>query len=760
MTSASHSLPPDLNEPGWLDDPREIDSFTRWQGGSAAPGRIAQSSLRIAGMHCAQCADTITQALQQVPGVIDAQVSAASQCATVRWNPAFTRPSALVAAVRASGYDATPDTAASARLERRKESRAALWRLFVAAFCAMQIMMLATPSYVSAPGELLADQKHLLDWGSWLLTLPVMWFSAAPFFRGAWRAVVQRRMGMDVPVALGIATAFVASSGAALDAGGLFGSDVYFDSLAMFISFLLGGRYLEMRARHRAESALEDATARLPQTVMRLKADGTVEVVSARQLAVGDLVRIPVGQTFAADGTITDGHTQADESLLTGESRPVDKACGDAVVAGSINLGAPVAMRVDRVGADTRYEAIVALMRAARAQRPAMFASADRWAGAFLWTVLVLAAAAGGAWSLIDPSRAVWVVVAVLVVTCPCALSLAAPSALLAAAGAMGRQGVLLRRLDAIEGLAQVQTLFIDKTGTLTQTRLHCVAVKRLAANDAAGTEELERIAASLAAWSHHPLATAVREAFSAANFVWTDVRELPGIGLEAVDALGRRWRLGRVEHGDSANAAPADGRDSARAGGGSTWLSRDGLPLARFDVDEVLRDDAAAAVKALQDDGISVQLLSGDDAHRAERMAASLGITAVHGDMTPAGKLAQVRAAQQRGEIVAMIGDGINDAPVLAQADVSLAMGEGAAVARTQADGVLVSNRLQDVVRARALSKKALRIVRQNLGWAAAYNACCVPLALIGWLPPWAAGLGMAASSLVVVGNSLRLAR
>jgi P-type Cu2+ transporter len=393
-------------------------------------------------------------------------------------------------------------------------------------------------------------------------------------------------------------------------------------------------------------------------------------------------------------------------------------------------------------------------MRAARAQRPALLASADRWAGVFLWAVLLLAAVAGGAWSLIDPSRAVWVVVSVLVVTCPCALSLAAPSALLAAAGAMGRQGVLLRRLDAIEGLARVQTLFIDKTGTLTQSRLQCVGMQRLSieSDETTSTDELQRMAASLAAWSSHPLSSAVREAFPAGGMAWTDVRELPGVGVQGVDALGRHWQLGRA---DPAAAAIADGPSGA-----STWLSRDGVPLARFDVDEVLRDDAAAAIKALQDDGIRVQILSGDDARRAERMATSLGIAAVHGEMTPARKLAQVRAAQARGEIVAMIGDGINDAPVLAQADVSLAMGEGAAVARTQADGVLVSNRLEDVVRARALSKKALRVVRQNLAWAAAYNACCVPLALIGWLPPWAAGLGMAASSLVVVANSLRLAR
>ena len=483
-----------------------------------------------------------------------------------------------------------------------------------------------------------------------------------------------------------------------------------------------------------------------PNRGLRLRTDGSTETVSVQRLARGDLVRVPVGQAFPADGPLTEGATQADEALLTGESRPVAKARGDTVVAGSLNLAAPVVMRVDRVGADTRYDAIVALMRAARTQRPALLASADRWAAPFLWAVLLAAGVAGLAWSLVDPSRAVGVLVSVLIVTCPCALSLAAPSALLAAAGAMGRQGVLLRRLDAVEGLARMQRLFVDKTGTLTEGRLRCVAAQGPEGGpvDAA----LPAVAAALAGWSGHPLAAAVREAFPATPQAWSDVSEVPGSGIQAVDAQGRLWRLG---------SAAWTGTD---AGPAQVFLACDGRVLARFVFDEQLRDDALAAVQALQADGVRVDLLSGDNTGRAQHVASILGLASAVGALQPADKLAAVRAAQQRGEVVAMLGDGINDAPVLAQADVSLAMGEGALLARSQADAILISNRLPDVAWARALARQALRIVHQNLGWAAAYNAACVPLALAGWLPPWAAGLGMATSSLVVVLNSLRLAR
>lgn len=731
-----------------LDAEGAIDACTRWDAADPAARRIAESQWRIGGMHCAACGITIEEALKRQPGVLDARVSVAGGCATVRWDAARTRASAIARAVHAAGYEAAPDTAAAARDARRAESRKAIWRLFVAAFCAMQVMMLATPSYFGHAGELAPDHRQLLDLAAWMLTLPVLVFSAAPFFAGAWRALRARRLGMDVPVALGIAVAFVASSGAAFDPGGWFGHEVYFDSLTMFVGFLLGARWLELRARHHAETRLEDATLRLPDLVLRIAADGGIESVGAAALRPGDRVRVPAGQAFAADGVVLAGRTLADEALLSGESRPAPKAPGDPVVAGSINLGAPVEMRVDRVGADTRYEAIVALMRAARGERPALLARADRFAVPFLAAVLLLACGAAAAWSVIDPKRAVWVFVSVLVVTCPCALSLAAPSALLAAAGTLGRGGLLLRRLDAIQALAQMQRLYVDKTGTLTARRLEAAA-------DGGEAAWLPR-AASLAAWSTHPLARALRAAAPQADAVaWSGVQELPGHGVEARDGEGRLWRLGRPRWVDDR----ADG-GAGDADEGSVALGRDGRLLARFRFAERVRDDARAALDALRAEGVQVALLSGDAPDRVQRIAAQLGIDAAAGGMTPEGKRLALCAAQRRGEVVAMLGDGINDAPVLAQADLSIAMGEGAAVARAEADGVLVGERLEAIVRGRTLAKKTMRVIHQNLAWAAVYNACCVPLALAGWLPPWAAGLGMALSSLVVVLNASRLSR
>jgi Cu2+-exporting ATPase len=740
----SRHMSTDKLELAALDDPAELGSFTRWS--AARDGRrVAESSFRLDGMHCATCALTIESALRAVHGVLDATVNAAARCATVRWDAELTRASRLADAVRRAGYQAVPDTAAEARSLRQRERRQMTWRAFVALFCAMQVMMFATPAYVG--GDLTPDLKRLLDWGSWLLSLPVLLFSAAPFFAGAWRSLRMRTIGMDVPVAIGIAVAFVASSGATFDPGGVLGSDVYFDSLTMFVGFLLVGRWLEMAARHRAAETLEQAIGQLPQRVMRVLADGTVEVVGLQRLRAGDTLRIPVGQAFAADGVLTHGNTQANESLLTGESRPVAKQVGDGVVAGSVNLGAPVEMRVERAGADTRYEAIVALMREARSHRPSLARSADRWAKPFLWCVLLLAAAAAAVWSVIEPSRAIWVAVSVLIVTCPCALSLAAPSALLAAAGASARRGVLWRRLDAIEALARVSHLFVDKTGTLTETQLRCVNMQRFGSLEGA---LMRRTAGSLAAWSQHPLARALREGIGGAELALHAVQETAGLGLEAEDGAGHVWRLGSAAWCEATDHTPGVG----------VWLARDGRPVARFDFDERLREDSAGALAALRHDGVRVTLLSGDGAPRVEHFGAELALDQRLGALSPEGKLAALREAQASGDVVAMVGDGINDAPVLAQADVSFAMGEGALVARANADAVLLSDSLRDVASARLLARRTMRVIRQNMLWAAAYNAACVPLAIGGWLPPWAAGLGMATSSLFVVLNSLRLAR
>ncbi|HRZ61734.1 MAG TPA: cation-translocating P-type ATPase [Rubrivivax sp.] len=744
-----------------LDDPLEQQRFTRWAV-DAAGQRIATSNLRLSGMYCAACADTIEQALLGVGGVRSASVSAAGQRAAVRWDPAATRPSALVAAVRRAGYDAAPDLAAPAREQRRAESRQALWRLFVAWFCMMQVMMLATPSYVAGPGELAPDLARLLNWGSWVLSLPVLAFSAGPFFRGFVTSLRRRRISMDVPVAIGIAVTFVASSGATFDPGGWFGHEVYFDSLTMFVSFLLAARWFELRAHHRAAATLEGALDSMPQQAERLLADGASETVSVQRLQRGDRVRVALGQAFPADGRLLDGPTHVDEALLSGESTPLPRAAGDEVVAGSLNVGAPVTVAVERAGADTRYEAIVALMRDAFSQRPSLARVADRWAGPFLWTVLALASGAALVWSRLDPQRAVWVAVAVLIVTCPCALSLAVPATLVSAAGGLARRGALVQRLDALETIARLDHLFLDKTGTLTEPALRLVRVElRQPGSGLADEAGALAAAAALAQWSAHPLSAALRAAEAApAPWAWQAVRELPGQGLEARDPAGMRWRLGSRAWAGAGAGRADDAADPTRATPAQVWLHADDGRCAAFAFDEGLRQGAAEAVRALRAMGLRLTLLSGDDRQRAQRLAQTLQIGDAVGEATPQSKLDAVAAAQAAGARVGMVGDGVNDAPVLARADASFAMGQGALVARAQADVVLIANRPMDLVHAIGTARRSMTIVRQNLVWAIAYNAACVPLALAGWLPPWGAGLGMAASSLGVVLNATRAAR
>jgi Cu2+-exporting ATPase len=735
-----------------LDDPLELDRFTRWA--VAADGsRLGDSALCISGMHCAACAGIIEAALLGEVGVAQAEVNAASQRARVRWDPTQTSLAAVVEAVRRAGYDAVPDLAVAARGARVLAHRRALWRLFVAWFCAMQIMMLATPRYVASGADLAPDLRMLLDWGSWLLSLPVLVFSAAPFFVGAWRGLRQASISMDAPVALGLAVTFVASSGAAFDPGGVFGDSVYFDSLAMFVAFLSSARYLELHARHRVAAVLEDAAAAMPDCAQRLGDDGTVDSVSVSRLVPGDLVRVPVGQSFPADGRIEQGQTVVDEALLSGESAAVGKGPHATVVAGSINCGAPVVIRVERVGADTRLAGIVALMQDAMTQRPALARTADRWAVPFLWAVVGAAVLAAAVWSVIDPSRAIWVAVSVLIVTCPCALSLAVPSALLSAASALARRGILLRRIDALEVLTRVDCVYFDKTGTLTDPGSSVVRMTRIGAVEAPD-DALHEIAASLAAWSIHPLSRAIACAFVGVELrsTWFAIQEQPGGGLEAHAADGCVWQLG--------SAAFAHALAESTNAGASVWLARDGVAVARFDIEESPRPDAAAALEQLRRAGLKTAILSGDRSERTRAFGKAVGADEVIGGATPESKLFEIAAAQLHGQCVVMVGDGINDAPVLARADVSIAMGRGAELARSQADAVLMSDRVADVAHLHQVARSTMRVIRQNLVWAATYNVVCVPLAMAGLLPPLAAGLGMAASSLLVIGNSLRLAR
>jgi len=739
---------------GWavLDEPAEWEAFGRRVAGSQDSW---ESYLAIEGMHCAACTLTVEQALAQVPGVESVQVNGASGTARVVWTPRLSRPSAWLAALRHAGYGAVPAGDLLDSAPRVQAQRLMLWRWLVAGFCMMQVMMYAVPAYMAAPGEITPDIAALLRWASWVLTLPVVLFSCWPFFAGALRDLRNGRVGMDVPVALGIAIAFGASTATTFDPTGPLGREVWYDSVTMFVFFLLSGRLLEQRLRDRTAGALEALMRRLPQTIERQEEGGEFRRVAVRRLVVGDLVRVLPGEVFPADGVVTCGESRVDEALLTGESRPLLRRKGEAVIAGSHNLSGLLQVRVERTGAQTRYAAIVALMEQASMDKPRLAQVADRIASPFLLVVLAAAAGAAVFWWPTDPAHALGVAVAVLIVTCPCALSLATPAATLAAAGALARKGVLVRRLQALETCASVDTVIFDKTGTVTEDRMGLVSTRVRTGADAA---QALALAGALARHSLHPASRAISAAAGAVGWTATHVTEVAGRGVKGTVAGDSGWQARQLRLGSASFCgAPARDRDVA---GLEVHLADEEGWLATFELDEAMRADARPAVNALRSLGMRVQMLSGDRGAAVKRLARRAGIEWAFGDCSPEDKLDHVRLAQQRGHLVAMVGDGVNDAPVLARANVSVAMGQAVPLAQAKSDFVVLGGQLRAVASLVLHARRTRYIVRENLAWAGIYNAVCVPLAVFGYMPPWLAGLGMAASSLLVVANSARLAR
>ncbi|MCX7229933.1 MAG: cation-translocating P-type ATPase [Burkholderiales bacterium] len=742
-----------------LDDPDELAELARELPARADGSRRLEAVLTVDGVHCAACVVSIEQALRGA--VEEVTVNAATRRARLVFRPDVQPLSGLFARIAALGYAPRPVARAAMADVQAAGRRKALWRMLVAVLCMMQVMMYAVPRYVAGPEDMTADVQRLLMWAEFMLTLPALLFAAGPFLRNAWHDLRARRIGMDVPVSLGIVVTFVASSAAALDGG-----EVYFDSLTMFVAFLLVGRWLEAAARERALAGVADLLARLPETVERLLGDDRIETVTLRRLRPGDRVRVAVGQAVPADGVVETGRSHADESLLTGESTPIPKRPGDALAAGSLNLSGPLTVRLTRAARDSRLQEIADLVEAASARKPRIAQIADRWAGPFLVAVLVLAALAWAVWHVIDPSRAIWVAASVLVVTCPCALSLATPTALLAAAGTLARRGLLARSPQAIEALASIDAFIFDKTGTLTHDRLSLERLDLLEGAAALSLDEAGVLAvtAALEAGSLHPAATALRRA--AASCTLPAVRDLVehgGAGLSGQVLLDGRWldaRIGSAAFAgvrDEATAAARSRADAVAPGG--IRLALEGQPIARVELAETVRADAASALAALRADGASVEILSGDETARVARLAERLELDAWRAEASPQQKLATLAARQAEGRRVAMVGDGINDAPVLARADLSVSFTTAAPLAQHQAELLLLGGRLETLVDARRLARRTMRIVTENLAFAALYNAVSIPLALAGLLPPWLAGLGMAASSLVVVLNALRLA-
>lgn len=692
------------------------------------------------GMRCAACAWLIDRALAREPGVADATANAVTGRIRITWDPARTMLSAPLQRLAMLGY--RPYLAGSEALERERvrERRRWLLRLGIAGLGTLQAMMLAEALYLDFDNTMPVATRDFFRWLTFLLSTPVVFYSGWPFIAGAIAELRERRLGMDVLVAGSALLAYFASLLETIRGG----EHVWYDAAVMFVFLLLAARMLEQRARSVA-SAQVDALARArPAFATRELGDGARETVPLSALQAGDVACVAAGESVPADGILIGDEAWFEEALLTGESAPVRKVDGDAVYAGTVCRERPARLRVTCTGPATRISQLARLVEQAQAHRPALARVADRLASRFVLFLLPVAVLVFIGWRLHEPARALEVTLALLVISCPCALSLAVPAALAAAHGALARIGLLALRPDALDTLGRATDIVFDKTGTLSDGRPVLATVET--PGDRIDPALALRIATALERDSGHPLAAAFARD-DAAPLSATQVQAVPGRGVQGqVD--GRTWRLGRA---DFAGAGSDDG---------ALWLGDGDRAHARFVLEERARDDATAALARLRAQGLRLHLASGDGAAAVARMAASLSLDEVHARQAPEGKLALVRRMQAQGRVVAMVGDGLNDAPVLAGADVSIAMGEGAPLAHRAADMVTTGGTLQRIPEAIALARKTRRIIRQNLAWAAGYNLLALPLAAAGLVTPWLAALGMALSSLAVTLNALRLAR
>lgn len=709
-------------------------------------GELSTTCLLIEGVSCAACGWLIEKHLRGLNGVAEASLNLSNHRLYVRWNASQVPLSRLLEALRRIGYAAHPYQPDQAAEQLARENRRALRQLGVAGLLWFQVMMATMATWPEFNLDLSAGMDKILRWVSLILTTPIVFYSSVDFFRGAWRDLRTRHLTMDVSVSLAIGGAYAAGIWSTLTGQG----ELYFDAAGMFALFLLAGRFLERRARERTAAATAQLVNLLPPSCLRLDDQGHGERILLRELSPGDRVLVPPGNLLPADGRIVAGQSSVDESLLTGEYLPQPRAPGDAVTAGTLNVEGPLTIEVQALGDDTRLSAIVRLLERAQADKPRLAELADRVAQWFLLAVLGVAALVGLIWWQIDPDRAFWVVLALLVATCPCALSLATPTALTAATGSLHRFGLLLTRGHVLEGLNGIDTVIFDKTGTLTEGRLALSAVHPLRELDG---DACLALAAALENRSEHPIARAFGRAPQAAE----RVDGIPGQGLEGV-VQDRLLRIGQPAFVAALNGQPAP----SIPGEQGQWLllgDRQG-PLAWLVLDDRLREDAPALLDACRARGWRTLLLSGDSSPMVAEVARQLGIDDARGGLTPDAKLGVLRQLHAEGRRVLMLGDGVNDVPVLAGADISIAMGSATDLAKTSADAVLLSNRLETLVQAFALARRTRRIIIENLTWAGLYNGLILPFAALGWVTPLWAAIGMSLSSLLVVLNALRLTR
>ena len=740
---ASNEIPEKLKP---YDDLSLRGRFTRPFGDAGD----LETTLRLEKIRCAACVWLCEQHLRRIPGVKDVQINYVTQKVIVRFSPDQTSLARLLFEIERVGYEAWPFEPSLSLDRAKKERRQLLTRLGVALLGMMQVMMYAWPSYVGA-NDITAEYDLLLGWTSWALTVPVMVYSAGPIFQAAWRSTQSFKqthmLGMDVPIALALALAFIAGTINLVTGSG----QSYFDSITMFVAFILAARYVELLARQDAQGGAEALAKQLPATCERLidyPNSPAVALVPVVNCSPGEVLRVSPGEVIPADGILIENASALDESLLTGESKPVEKKVGDRVYAGSHNILNPLIMEIEAVGQSTRIAGIASLLDQALLAKPVMVSLAEKWAAYFVAFLLLAAFTSSAIWLYFDPSRAWTVLVSVLVASCPCALSLAVPTAMAAAQGAVTKLGLLIVRGHVMEGLVKANDLVLDKTGTLTMGQPELQEIVNIRAGFR--PEDALALAVAMEAGQKHPLALSLMRAAQ------SDGITIPNLSDPVMNLLGKGLSSGVYRLG---SATWLGIQADAQAGQyGQVHLADDAGLIASFIFLDTPRSGLKDLLNACKHRNIAVHLVSGDDPATVAWWANHVGIASYAGACTPEDKYDYIERLQKTGRFVWAIGDGVNDAPLLARADVSIAVGAGAPLAAAGADAILTAVSLEPLAKTLLLADKTATIIKENLLWALVYNLLAIPAAMMGWVNPWVAGIGMSLSSLAVTLNAWRL--